>query len=36
MFRKIRDTIGILHPKMGTIKERKVKDLIEADYIKKR
>ena len=33
---KIRDTEGTFHIKMGTIKERKGKDLTEAEYIKKR
>ena len=36
LFRKIGDTIGLLHPKMATIKERKVQDLTETDKIKKR
>ena len=35
-FRKIGATRGTLHAKMGTIKGRKVKDLTEADEIKKR
>ena len=35
-FRKIGATRGTLHAKMGTIKDRKVKDLTEADEIKKR
>ena len=30
------DTKGTFHTKMGTIKDRKVKDLTEADEIKKR
>ena len=33
---KIRDTKGILHGKMGTIKDRNDKDLTEAEEIKKR
>ena len=33
---KIRDTEGTFHIKMGTIKDRKGKDLTEAEYIKKR
>ena len=36
LFRKIRVTRGTLHARMGTIKDRNVKDLIEADEIKKR
>ena len=35
-FKKSGDTRGTLHAKMGTIKDRKVKDLTEADEIKKR
>ena len=35
-FKKIRDPKGILHAKMGTIKDRKVKDTTKADEIKKR
>ena len=35
-FKKIRDTKGIFHAKMGTIKERNVKDLPEAEEIKER
>ena len=34
--KKIRDTKGILHAKMGTIKDRNSKDLREAEEIKKR
>ena len=34
--KKIRDTKGTLHAKMGTIKDRKGKDLTEAEEIKKR
>ena len=33
---KIRDTKGIFHAKMGSIKERNGKDLTEAEDIKKR
>ena len=33
-FKKIRDTKGIFHAKMGTIKDRKCMDLIEAEKIK--
>ncbi|KAM7225568.1 hypothetical protein CapIbe_023545 [Capra ibex] len=36
LFRKIKDTKGTLHAKMGTIKDRNGKDLTEADVIKKR
>ena len=36
LFRKIRDTKGTLHAKMGTIKDRNDMDLTEADDIKKR
>ena len=36
LFKKIRDTKGTLHAKMGTIKERKDMDLTEAEDIKKR
>ena len=34
-FKKIRDTKGIFHAKMGTIKDRNSKDLTEAEEIKK-
>ena len=36
LFKKIRDTKGTFHAKMGTIKERNGMDLAEADDIKKR
>ena len=36
LFKKIRDTKGTFHAKMGSIKDRKIKDLTEADEIKKR
>ena len=36
LFKKIRDTKGIFHAKMGTIKDRSSMDLIEAEDIKKR
>ena len=36
LFKKIRDTKGIFHAKMGTIKDRNSKDLKEAEDIKKR
>ena len=35
LFKKIRDTKGTLHAKMGTIKERNGMDLTEAEDIKK-
>ena len=35
-FKKIRDTKGTVHEKMGTIKERNSMDLTEAEDIKKR
>ena len=35
-FKKIRDTKGIFHAKMGTIKDRNGMDLTEAADIKKR
>ena len=34
--KKIRDTKGTFHAKMGTMKDRNVMDLTEADDIKKR
>ena len=34
-FRKIRDTKGTFHAKMGTIKDRNGMDLTEAEEIKK-
>ena len=36
LFKKIRDTKGTFHAKMGTIKDRNGMDLREAEYIKKR
>ena len=36
LFRKIRDTRGIFHVKIGTIKDRNGMDLTEAEDIKKR
>ena len=36
LFKKIRDTRGIFHAKMGTIKDRNGMDLTEAEDIKKR
>ena len=35
IFKKIRDNKGMLHAKMGTIKDRSTMDLIEAEDIKK-
>ena len=35
LFKKIRDTKGTFHAKMGTIKDRNGMDLTEADPIKK-
>ena len=36
IFKKIRDTKGTFHAKMGTIKERNNMDLTEEEDIKKR
>ena len=36
LFKKIRDTKGIFHAKMGSIKDRKCMDLTEAEDIKKK
>ena len=36
LFKKIRDTTGTLHTKMGTIKDRNGMDRTEAEEIKKR
>ena len=36
LFKKIRDTKGTFHAKMGTIKDRNGMDLTEAENIKKR
>ena len=35
LFKKIRDSKGTFHAKMGTIKDRNDKDLTEAEEIKK-
>ena len=35
LFKKIRDTKGIFHEKMGSIKERNGRDLTEAEDIKR-
>ena len=36
LFKKIRDSKGIFHANMGTIKDRNGMDLTETEYIKKR
>ena len=36
LFKKIRDTKGIFHAKMGTVKDRSAMDLTEVENIKKR
>ena len=36
LFKKIRDTKGTFHAKMGSIKDRNGRDLTEAEGIKKR
>ena len=36
LFKKIRDTKGTFHVKMGTIKDRNCMDLTDVEYIKKR
>ena len=36
LFKKIRDTMGTFHAKMGIIKDRNGMDLTEAEDIKKR
>ena len=36
VFKKIRDTKGTFHAKMGTIKDRNGMDLIEAEDLRKR
>ena len=35
LFKKIRDTKGTFHAKMGTVKDRNGMDIIEAEDIKK-
>ena len=35
LFKKVRDTKGTFHAKMGTIKDRNSTDLTEIEYIKK-
>ena len=36
LFKKLRDTKGTFHAKMGTLKDRNGMDLTEAEVIKKR
>ena len=36
LFKKIRDTKGIFHEKMGSIKDRNCRDLAKVEDIKKR
>ena len=36
LFKKIRDTKGTFHTKMGTIKDKKGTDITESEDIKKR
>ena len=36
LFKKIRDTKGTFHAKMGSLKDRNGRDLTEAEDIKKR
>ena len=36
LFKKIRDTKGTFHAKMGSVKDRNIMDLTEAENIKKR
>ena len=36
LFKKTRDTKGIAHPRMGTIKDKNGKNLTEVEDIKKR
>ena len=36
LFKKIRDTKGTIHARMGSIKDRNSRDLTEAEYIRKR
>ena len=36
LFKKIRDTKGTIHSKMGSIKDRNDRDITEAEDIKKR
>ena len=36
LFKKIKDTKGTFHAKMGTIKDRNGRDLVDTEEIKKR
>ena len=36
LFKKIRETMGTFHAKMGSIKDRNGMELTEAEHIKKR
>ena len=36
LFKKLRDTKGTFHAKMGSIKDRNCMDVSEAEFIKKR
>ena len=36
LFKKIRDTKGTFHAKMGTIKDKNCKDLTEAEEVRKK
>ena len=36
LFKKLRDTKGTFHAKMGTVKDRNGRDLTEAEDIKRR
>ena len=36
LFKKVRDTTGTFHAKMGTIKDRNYMDITEAEDIRKR
>ena len=35
LFKKIKDTKGTFHVKMGSIKDKYARDLTEAEYMKK-
>ena len=36
LFKKIRDSKGTFHPKMGTIKDKNSRDLVETEEIRKK
>ena len=36
LFKKVEDTKGIFHAKMGTIKDKNCKDLTEAEEVRKK